>query len=214
MKWQNILNQTRNTQVALGAVLVTVLVLTFVHRRQLSALQQALSSIYMDRLVVEAHLYQLSHEIFEKKMLVDRLDDQLLEQNIRANDTIQQLIERYEGTYLTTEEEVQLSMLKDHIRISQQFEQQFIYNASPLQREALRPGLTSHYDAILVSLNRLTKLQLSEGEKLMDQSSRVVASGNLTSRLAVAMLLVLGLLIYFLFSPARSLRRASSLHLN
>lgn len=215
MKWQNILNRKRNTALALAVVLVTMLLLTLVHRWHLSELQNAMSSIYVDRLVAESHLYELSHEIYEKKMLVSHYEDGLLEENIRVNDSIQQLLTKYEQTYLTDEEGQQLSELKDHIRLSQQYEQQFLYGASPSQREALRPGLTNHYDSILASLNDLTKLQLQEGRKLMDQSKRIVASNNMTLRLAIGVLVVLGLLIYLVFTPAPiSLRHTYSENLN
>lgn len=210
MKWHNILNQRRDRGIALVIVLAMMLSLTFIHKKNLSELQDALSSIYMDRLVAESHLYELSHEIYEKKMLLDQYDELPLEPSLRTNDTIQQLIKGYEETYLTVEEEVQLSTLKDHIRISQQFEQQFIHSTSPRQRETLKPGLASHYDSILLSLNDLSKLQLHEAQKLLDQSNRVVASNNITSRLGIGLLLVLGLLTLLIFSsvPAPPKRTA------
>jgi hypothetical protein len=203
MRWQNILSKKSNVGLALVGVLVVMLLLTFVHKRHLSEVQAAMSSIYMDRLVAETHLYQLSHKIFEKKMLIDRNDDRMLEQNILANDTIQQLMNKYEATYLTADESVQLLKLKDHIRLSQQFENQFISGASPIQRDALSLELAKHYDSILASLNGLTQLQLHEAQKLIDDSNRIVASGNMTSQLAAGMVVVLGLLIYATLSPAR-----------
>ena len=210
MKWQHILNQRRDRAFALFVVLAMMLSLSFIHKKNLSELQEALSSIYMDRLVAERHLYELSHKIYEKKMLLDQYDELPLEPSLRTNDTIQQIIEGYEETYLTVEEEAQLSTLKDHIRISRQFELQFINATSPRQRETLQPALANHYDSILSGLNDLSKLQLHEAQKLIDQSDRVVASNNITSRLGIGLLLVMGLLTLLIFSsvPATPKRTA------
>lgn len=215
MKWKQLLDRRNNAGLVLVTILIMMILLLFTHQKNLSKMQDALSSIYQDRLVAESHLYNLSHKIYEKKILLGQFDDSQLEQYVLVNDHIRQLISEYEETYLTEEEGVRLSALKDHIQKSQQVEQLFVYSASPLHRDALTSGLIRHYDSILAGLNDLTTLQLQEGQKLIDQSKRIVASNTTTSHLEIGLLIVLGLLFVFLtFSTAQVPARHYTPHLH
>jgi hypothetical protein len=210
MKWKTLLNQKFNTGLALFSVLIMMFLLSFVHKRNLTEMHSALSSIHQDRLVAENHLYKLSQKVYEKKLTLDQSDAYMTEQHVWINDTIQQLINKFEATYLTTDEAAQFSALKDHLRIAQQLELQFTYGPSAVRRGSLIEKLSNQYNSILVVLNGLTTLQLDEGQKLIDQSNRIVASNTVTLRMEIGLFLVFALLIFLMFSTVTSYRKVGT----
>ncbi|MEQ8470393.1 MAG: MCP four helix bundle domain-containing protein [Marinoscillum sp.] len=200
MKWKDILSKRYHTGLSLFIVLVMMTLLVFYHKKNLSELHGSLSSIYMDRLVAESHLYNLSHQYYEKKILVGAFEPDLYQQQINTNDAIQQLIQSYEKTYLTDEESTQWTGLKKDIRIALQFEQHFLYPESPIDQVMLTQTLLSRYDDILNQLNTLTDIQLKEGQKLLMESDHILASNIQTTRLAVGLILVLCMLVFLLYT--------------
>ncbi|MBV6640522.1 MAG: MCP four helix bundle domain-containing protein [Cyclobacteriaceae bacterium] len=202
MKWKDILKHKNNTGIVMIVVLGLLILLVFSHRRNLSDLQDSFSSIYSDRLVATDHIYELSQLISNKKMLIDRSDDDITRRVIHIDDTIQQMLTKYEKTYLTDEESALLSGLKDRIRISQQYEQQLIKLSPSDQSVELKVELAHQYDLILLGLKQLSKLQLNEGQLLAEESKRIVASDTIAFRLEIGLFLILGLLVFVIFSAA------------
>lgn len=203
MKWKDILSGNYYTGLSLVIVLIMMVLLAFFHKRNLSELHRSLSSVYIDRLVAERHLYDLSHKYYEKKLLVTHLDDGLHEKQILANDAIHDLTQSYEQTYLTDEESRQWETLKKDMGIALQFEQHFTYPESPIDKPVLAESLTARYDMILTQLNLLAEVQLIEANKLIAESDQILASNNLTTQLSVGLILVLCMLIFLLSSSTQ-----------
>lgn len=210
MKWNNLFEQKNKAGFALLALLLMMAMVIFAHKKNLSQLQYTLTSIYSDRLVAGNYLYNLSHEIYKKKLHLDEVGKIYSAQN----DSINRIIRKYEKTLLTTEESKQFSSLKAHLQLSANIESQ-IRNSSTRQEEiALRSQLRNQYDIILTDLNNLTSIQISEGQNLIAESNRIVASDNITSRLELGLLIIFGLLIMLIFSviKSRMVRTAPSLN--
>ena len=210
MKWNNLFNQKYKAGFGLLALLLMMVLVIFAHKKNLSQLQHSITSIYSDRLVAGNYLYNISHEIYKKKLHLDEVGQIYSAQN----DSIQRIIRKYEKTLLTAEESNQLSSLKAHLKLSASIENQIHNSASQEEEKALRSRLRNKYDIILTDLNNLTSIQLSEGQNLIAESNRIVASDNITSRLEMSLLIIFGLLIMLIFSviKARIVRTAPSLN--
>ncbi len=165
-----------------------------VNKNHFSELQETITSIYEDRLVAKDYIFQLSKKIYRRKTMT-QFEGVFLEQSIQMNDSIQQLIKSYEKTELTKFEELLLATLKGNIRMSEQYENKFLLNPAPPQREIIVDELVKKYDSVLADLMRLSKTQLSEGKKLLDNSYVIVGSSNNTSHLEIAMTIVFLLLV-------------------
>ncbi|MEQ9303889.1 MAG: MCP four helix bundle domain-containing protein [Marinoscillum sp.] len=203
MTWKELLSKRYNTGLSLFIVLVMMALLVFYHKKNLSDLHSSLSSIYMDRLVAESHLYGLSHQYYEKKLLVEKFDLAIYENQISTNDAIRQLIQDYERTHLTPEESTHWAGLKQDIRIALQFEQHFLFPESPIDKVMLIKTLLSRYDDILSQLNTLADLQLQEGQKLLAESDLILAANIQTTRLAIGLILVLCMLVFLLYTSTQ-----------
>ncbi len=214
MKWKDILNHKNNTGLTLVTVMGILILLVFTHRRNLAELQDSFSSMYADRLVTTDQLYELSHMIIDKKLLLDREGENIIGKRIHMNDSILQLLTKYEDTYLTVEEKALLSSLKNQIRISRQFELQYNNLSTSSQSEELKLELSKQYDLILLELKKLTNLQLQEGQMLTNESKKIVSSDIIAFRLEIGLFIILGLLVFMMFSSAPSHHAINSPGLN
>ncbi len=210
MRWNNQFNNKYKAGFGLVVLLLMMLLVIFIHKNNLSRLQQSFSSIYADRLVVGGYLYNLSHEIYNKKLTLDNRADVLPERN----DSIQKIICKYEKTLLTTEESSLLTSLKEHLDLTQTLESQYQNSSSASQKDSLQQLLGSQYDLIITDLDGLTNIQIAEGQKLTVESNRIVASDTITSRLEMGLLVIFGLLIMLIFTVLKSQRIRTTPSLN
>ncbi len=210
MRWNEPFDKKYKASLALLVLLLMMVMVIFAHKNNLSKLQHSLTSIYSDRLVAENYLYKLSHEIYKKKLHLDESGAIFSERN----DSIEMIIHQYDQTLLTKDESSQLASLKSHLKVSDSIEDQIENSSSAREIDSLQIRLGSQYDIILADLNGLTNIQLSEGQKLLAESNRIVASDNITSRLEMGLLIIFGLLIMLILSVLKSRRIRTAPSLN
>lgn len=210
MKWNNLFDQKYKAGFGLLALLLMMILVIFAHKKNLSQLQHSLTSIYSDRLVAGNYLYNLSHEIYKKKLHLDEVGHIYSVEN----DSIQKILHLYDQTQLTAEESTQLVSLKAHLRLSGSLEDQILRSKSLQATDSLQARLGTQYDIILSDLNSLTSIQIKEGQKLTAESDRIVASDTITSRLEMGLLIIFGLLIMLIFSVLKSRRVRTAPSLN
>ncbi len=197
MRWKDMFSEKGNRRLLLGSIIMIIVMMVMIrqmNKNHFSELQETITSIYENRLLAKDYIFELSKKIYSKKIIA-QFENEFLEQSIQMNDSIQQLIKSYENTELTKDEELLLVTLKDNIRMSEQYENKFLHNPEPPQREIIADGLTKKYDLILSDLGKLSEIQLSEGKKLLDNSYVIVGSSNNTSHLEIAMTIVFLLLV-------------------
>ena len=79
--------------------------------------------------------------------------------------------------------------------MSDQYEEKFLSDLSPTQRDIISNGLTKQYNLVISDLEQLSKIQLDEGKKLLDNSYEILDSSNTSSKLEIALIIVLMLII-------------------
>ncbi|MEQ9009462.1 MAG: MCP four helix bundle domain-containing protein, partial [Ekhidna sp.] len=200
MKWKSILNKKRNETLILFSVLLMIAMVASMHNKHLSDLEESITTIYKDRLVAKDYIFDLSRKIDTKKVALSTAEDELIESITLTNHSIDQLLESYEKTRLTEEENMLLRKLKDDINLSVEFENQIFHNPTLTRRIVIKNHLNSQYDLILSDLEALSDIQLFEGKKILDSSNRIIASNGITKRLEVALLIVITLVFLMAIS--------------
>ena len=204
MKWKEILTKKRNETLILLSILLMIAMIGYMHKKHLSDMEETVTAIYEDRLVAKDYVFFLTKTINTKKLALNS-SDELVEEVVIANHTIDQLLVSFENTKLTSEESALFLKLKDEIDLSFEFESQIIHNPMLTQREMVIQQLNNQYDLILADLEDLSEIQLYEGKRRLESSNKVMASNRITSRLEIALLIVVVLVFLMATSSPKVL---------
>lgn len=217
MKWTYGVPQKMQTAALLLAVMALAVILNLVGRNNVAQLNRSVNSIYNDRLIPVADIFYLSEHLYEKRFVMEKF----LSQNksdvsdvskVKAeldfrNRSINDLVRRFEQTYLVDSESRFLTSFKDKARRYTFIEQQ-ILAMSEQNRKA--EGLTLYETKgkaslknTIYQLSELTKIQTTVGSQLRDDSRSVVALSNLLSSLQIVLTMIIGSMITLLISSSR-----------
>lgn len=114
---------TQKIKAALALIIVFALVFftNFLDKRYFLKLQESFTSVYEDRLVAENYIFKLSSYLNEKNQLYDQPTQNWLLRNQIINDSIQLIVEKYEGTKLTQDESRYFFFIKKAITATNTF---------------------------------------------------------------------------------------------
>lgn len=199
MKWKLTLAQKIRAGGALLVVFLLVLATNMMDRHHFEIVQRSLTTIYEDRLVAKDYLYKVSRQIQIKRNAMMSDDKELIDSvNQEANDSIQTLLSKYATTRLTEKEVFHYGLLQSNL------DKLYRYEKSPQYDEVLSKELPSidvaesYYLAIITDLDALFEIQLKEGKREINFSSRAIDTSNLISRLEIGTLILIGIMIQLL----------------
>lgn len=204
MRWKYILNKKRNETMILFSVLLMIVMIGYMHKKNLSDMEETVTSIYEDRLVANDYIFELSQKIAGKKWLMSK--DQNNEELTKLNHEINILIDAYEQTKLTVEENTLWEKLKKDLALAKEFENQILHNLNSIQWSQIQHHLDDQYQLIHNDLEGLSVIQIKEGKSLLDESRKIMASNSISSRLEVALIIIV-LLIFLMFNSTYRLVR-------
>lgn len=187
-----ILKEKRKIIIALLFILVLALINNFISRRQYDDLTSNISSIYKDRLIPASYIFSMSDLLYRKKILLQATMpmDSLLVQLSRYNREMAKIIEAYETTYLTREEQVQWKNFRQYLQAYNEAEAGVLSSGVHAGIEHLHPG----FDKVLQSLKQLNETQTSEGMRLQNDSKAIISSTVTQAYLEVSLLFILGII--------------------
>ena len=177
-----------------ASVFLIILLSNMVESKRFSDLENSFTSVYENRLVAKGYLFKISGLVQFKESQINTPLGHLPELR-HINDSIDQYIVRYEETVLTPEESQHLESLKKNIS------QLFSMN-SHLVNNTVEGQLAVVYQKIYSELNILADIQLSEGKKMIEQSSKTVIESRISTGVEIAFLI--GLVIYSFLFKGRS----------
>lgn len=204
MRWKYILNKKRNETMILYSVLLMIVMIGYMHKKNLSDMEETVTSIYEDRLVANDYIFELSQKIAGKKWHMS--NDQNNEELTKLNHEINILIDAYEQTKLTVEENSLWEKLKKDLALAKEFENQILYNPNSNQWSQIQRHLDNQYQLIHTDLEGLSVIQIQEGKSLLDESRKIMASNSISRRLEVALIIIV-LLIFLMFNSTYRLVR-------
>ncbi|HTN05797.1 MCP four helix bundle domain-containing protein [Agriterribacter sp.] len=191
MKWQGILKEKRKVVMVLLTILVLALINNFVSRQQYGDLTNNISSIYKDRLIPAGYIFSMSDLLYQKKILLQTMpEDNLLAQLDQHNREMSRIIEAYEATYLTKDEQRQWKSFRQHLQQYNEAEALAVSSAAYADKEHLH----SSFGQALQLLKQLNETQTNEGMRLQNDSKAIIDSTVMQAYLEVSLLFILGII--------------------
>ncbi|EAP87051.1 MCP four helix bundle domain-containing protein [Croceibacter atlanticus] len=183
--------QKFNLALALLAVFFLILATNLVDRRHFETAQEALTSVYEDRVVAQHYIFEISTIVYQK-------EQQFIENNTNKwsveNDArIEELMEKFAGTKLTTSERRQFESLKEHLTTLERIELKYRENSINNNTHVI-PEIFKH---IKNDLNDLAETQILESKSKMFLAQKSLNTTNLLSNLELGLLIIVGIAIQF-----------------
>lgn len=183
--------QKFNLALALLAVFFLILATNLVDRRHFETAQEALTSVYEDRVVAQHYIFEISTIVYQK-------EQQFIENNTNKwsveNDArIEELIEQFAGTKLTTSERRQFESLKEHLTTLERIETKYRENSINNNTQVI-PEIFKY---IKNDLNDLAETQILESKSKMFLAQKSLNTTNLLSNLELGLLIIVGIAIQF-----------------
>jgi hypothetical protein len=226
MKWTLVIRQRHRVAVLLASVMALVLVSVLVERKNIRDISESVTSIYNDRLVPAADIFDLTEEFYNKRFLLEKF---LESENVSAaelrselaghDQQISKILTRYEKTFLVSEEARGLQEVKSRIRTYQDLERSVIElaetgsgeSASAFYRDHARPVLQE----TLAGLSKLSDVQKEVGGELLKKSTGIAAMSSLLLTAQIILSIVIGTMIVALVQTSKMVASDSvSYHLN
>ena len=186
------LKQRLNSGFILVLAFLLVLTSNELNRRNFSTLDHAVNSVYEDRVVALEYIYRLNNLFHQKELELTSTDGGIYHDD--KGNSITELLENFSKTKLTPNESVYFELLKENYA-----ELQSLENRLSTTPASLEMGPTKELNVLFAkigdNLDILSKEQLSEGRQLTHLSNRALNMNLLFSKLEVAFLIVIGLLI-------------------
>ncbi|HET8860257.1 MCP four helix bundle domain-containing protein [Marivirga sp.] len=186
---------------AIAIILVIVLINNRWENNNINELGETFGSVYKDRLVVENYIFKLASATHEKKYLLTQYkvkqSSEIKSEIASINTEIDFLLKDYQTTFLTVgEQEVFKNLLRNNDQL----------RAIEENPEFEIAHLNTLYDKNIIMLNKLSKIQMKEGEALYKNSRSIVTSNASLSYLELGLLIILGLITQALIFNSKSIR--------
>lgn len=173
------------------SVLCLVMLTNIQEQHLVKRINESVTSLYSDRLVVADYIHQLSNRMEKLLVLLSATQYSFKDVNLEL-DKINQINTLYEKTVLTDKENVNFNTFKIYI-----------------QQIAQNVNATDHAKAIEISkqarqtLETLSSIQLEEGKVKLDEVISMTSRSRLMSYIEIVILIVIAILIQILVFSAK-----------
>lgn len=206
MKWAYQIKYKLKAAFLLTGIIIVILVSNFSETNSFTNLDDSMTSIYNDRLKPATYLFEISSNLYRKRLLHDAAAQHTpAELNALAqkhNEGIAALVKNYETTYLTKEEREQWLTFKAHLHEYDALENTWLKtNANDKDAAlAMHAQIDDRFNATMHNLDNLSRIQVGVGNDLQQSSHSIISANVLLSYLEMALLIVLGLFTLILLS--------------
>ncbi|AFD05700.1 MCP four helix bundle domain-containing protein [Solitalea canadensis] len=204
MKWGYSVTQKTKAAALLVLVFVIVLAKNIIDRNNVLELGDSFSAVYKDRLMAESYIYHFSDHLYQKKLLLatnQNMDGGVKQSLDRHNKEINDIITKYDETKLTEIESNYFKEFKKNLHDLMALETDYLSKASSTTKQLIDQQFT----VALSNLNQLSTIQTAEGKKLMEGSQKIISESTLLTKLELAILIIIGLIIQVLIFASGSL---------
>ena len=177
----------------LGILLVFVLIATtnLIDRNNFVRVRDSVVTIYEDRLIAKELIYEMSKSVNAKEIALIAKDSSFFnKKNQTLNTQIEGILSRFEKTKLTPEESKIFEELKSNFKSLFNSEKNgYISNS---ENNLTATGLISN---IKDNLDKLSKIQISEGSKQLAISKKAIDTVELFTQIEIYLLVFLAIAI-------------------
>ncbi len=186
----------------LGISMVFVLIVTtnLIDRNNFIQVKDSVTSIYEDRLVAKNIIYDMSISIHEMELAIVSDSTMTAENDVKATkEHLENLIDRFETTKLTKEEEKVFDKFKQGV-------QDLTASGSAGTRESTNKQLVQNIQLLKQKLNDLAEIQLAEGSVQMGITKKAVETVELFTSIEIYVLIFLAIVIQIiiLYEPKKT----------
>ncbi|MFZ1807406.1 MAG: MCP four helix bundle domain-containing protein [Cyclobacteriaceae bacterium] len=212
MKWAYSLRNKRKIAFCSALILILIFAKNWIDKKNVATLNTSFSSVFDDRLVVESYIFQLTDHLYQKKIIIANCNSAesalaVQPQVNTHNSSINKILIDYEKTKITTAESKSFVSLKERLQNLKIMEKEFLAALTAQDQStstALLAQMQKNFDVAMLDLNQLSKIQISEGKLLKDQSKKIAAGSSILSQLELIVLVAIGMLIQILIFASRS----------
>ncbi|WP_258104281.1 MCP four helix bundle domain-containing protein [Marinoscillum sp. MHG1-6] len=180
---------------ALLVVFLLVLATNMMDKKHFEVVENALKTVYEDRLVVKDYIYKIASNFHHKQEALLKADAQNPYKPQESNQiAIEELMQKYSQTRLTEKEALLFNSLREEINHVFKLETT-LQQTGRWTEESSKNELLSKYEDITDHLDQLFEIQLKEGKRQIDQSNKAIEKSNFMSKIEIGILIVIGLLI-------------------
>lgn len=177
----------------LGILMIFVLIIAtnLIDRNNFLRVKDSVSSIYEDRLVAKGFIYEIATLIHDKELAIAKADTLFISTKSKQTNTdIQNLIDLFEGTKLTSMEGRVFNDMKVNFELLVEAETAYV-QTNRIQKTALE----KHIFNIKENLNALSEIQLSEGRRQQAISNKAIDKVELFTNIEIYILIFLAIII-------------------
>lgn len=177
----------------LGILMIITLVVTtnLVDRNNFLKINEAIETIYDDRLVVKDLILKISNLVHKKELAAVRADSDFYSlQNDQINSDVESYLIKYDQTKLTSKEKKFLNDFKDNYRELRKKEIEFIQS-----NYTQDSSLINQFPKIKKNLNELAEIQLYEGGRQLEISRRAMDTVELFTQIEIYLLVILAIVV-------------------
>ncbi|UZD22251.1 MCP four helix bundle domain-containing protein [Algoriphagus halophytocola] len=187
-----------------GGLLLAIYAKNLLERKSFEGMSNTFKEVYNDRLIVEGYIFQISEHLFTIQKLIDHCQlsanhDDVIPQIMDNEKSILSIVDSFEKTKLTAQEKAYLSDFKSIIVNDLNIQD---YTLIYTDSAGVNTTQVRKYDEKISlaqqDLDGLSKIQLDEGEKLINKANIVINRSKLWSQFEVALLFILAISIYLL----------------
>lgn len=188
----------------ISILLLLIYAKNLIERQSFQSISGTFTEVYNDRLVVEGYIFQISEHLFQIQKLVDHCDldydySKVVDEIEGHENSILALVEDFEATNLTTQEDEYLSDFKKIIVNDLTIKSyDLLYN----ETEGVNVDQVKLYDQKISQARRdlenLSTIQMQEGEKLISKAKRLINRSQIWAQFEVALLIILIIVMFLL----------------
>lgn len=207
MRFAYSVNQKIRIAMLLFAVMACSILIRILEDKSVENMNQSFVSMYNDRLIPATDLFYISDYIQQKSGLIEeslypgegRLAENIQKNLLVLNGAVDSLLNKYEKTFLVTQEKQQLAELKRRLTQSAVLEAHIVELILDKEEGAAKKayelsGRKAAKNAI-AQVVVLMRTQQSVGQELLKDSEFMVSGSKLYSTLQLSLAILIGVLI-------------------
>ena len=177
----------------LGILIVFVLIVAtnLIDRNNFIRVKDSVTTIYEDRLIAKDIIFDMSKLIHEKEVAILSTDSVFFNSSNKVvNNSLQELLLKFEQTKLTKEENQIFSNLKEDVLVLKGLEDNYLQDNRTNKSKYL-----NQIKVVKGDLNDLSDIQIDEGKRQMFISKKAIDTVELFTQIEIYLLIFLAIVI-------------------
>lgn len=184
-----------NITLGLLAVFLLVLGTNRVDQLHFDTVQNALTTVYKDRVLAQGYIFKMNNIVHEKKILHSG-NDRTVNTSLK-NEEFERLISLFAETELTTAESRTFKSLRAHFDTYKENERKIRTLTAIDDYDNVRVRLKNSLDELNQDLYTLAEIQLTETRKTTGLAQKSLDNNSMLASLEIWFLLIIGIVIQF-----------------